>query len=85
MYFIFSGSSVDKDKYTLIIHDETRSDTHTIDYPGSKTVRGVKEDLSSVTDIPVRFQVWTGWPSGTTDTTVSCLVLFALFGPEEMS
>ncbi len=70
-----SSSSREEEKVSLIIRDETKNDTVTIDFRVSTSVRGVKEDISHVTDIPVRFQVWTGWPEGTTDIMVSFVLI----------
>jgi hypothetical protein len=41
---------------------------------GSKTVLEVKTDVYTLTDIPVRHQVWTGWPSQLKNdrTTLAC-------------
>ncbi|XP_039759697.1 FAS-associated factor 1 [Pararge aegeria] len=53
-------------------HDERE---YTLKYPGTKTVQEVKNDLYSLTDIPVRHQVWTGWPAVTgLDDTVLAMV-----------
>lgn len=46
-----------------------------LQFPGTKTVREVKNDIYSFTDIPVRHQEWTGWPSMTgLDDTVLAMV-----------
>jgi len=53
--------------YVLNVYDETRSKDYTLNYPGTKTVEEVKADVYSLTDIPVRHQVWTGWPASMKD------------------
>lgn len=53
--------------YTLSVFDEVKSKDYSLKYPGSKTVEEVKADVYSLTDIPVRHQVWSGWPAGLTD------------------
>ncbi|KAM3960359.1 fas associated factor casp [Aphomia sociella] len=53
-------------------HDEK---DYTLTYPGTKTVQEVKNDIYSLTDIPARHQVWTGWPTVTgLDDTVLAMV-----------
>ncbi|XP_072942828.1 FAS-associated factor 1 isoform X2 [Epargyreus clarus] len=61
--------------YTLRVkHDERE---YTLKYPGTKTVQEVKNDLYSLTDIPVRHQMWTGWPTvtGLDDTALAMVGL----------
>ena len=53
--------------YRLNILDVTHNQTHTINFPGIKTLLEVKLDVSDLTNIPVRYQLWTGWPPNTTD------------------
>lgn len=48
--------------YGLFITDETNHREFNIKFPGTKSVREVKQDIYAVTDIPVRHQRWTGWP-----------------------
>nr|CAD7399187.1 unnamed protein product [Timema cristinae] len=48
--------------YVLQVVDEMTDKTHTLNYPGSKTVLDVKRDAHTFTDIPVRHQAWNGWP-----------------------
>lgn len=57
--------------YTLNIFDETKSKDYSLKYPGSKTVEEVKGDVYSLTDIPVRYQAWMGWPSALRDDSVT--------------
>ncbi|CAK1550719.1 unnamed protein product [Leptosia nina] len=59
--------------YALHIKHEDRE--YTLKYLGTKTVQEVKNDLFSLTDIPVRHQVWTGWPNVTgLDDTVLAMI-----------
>ncbi len=53
--------------YRLNILDTTHSQTHTVNFPGTKTLLEVKLDVSDLTNIPVRNQLWTGWPPNLTD------------------
>jgi hypothetical protein len=68
-----------EDRFTLVILDETNDESHSIMFSGSKTVRGVKEETFVITDIPVRSQVWTGWPAVAIDTMVSLVRLDVSF------
>ncbi|KAJ4448215.1 hypothetical protein ANN_10229 [Periplaneta americana] len=49
--------------YTLNVHDESQQKNYSLKFLGSKTVLEVKTDVYTLTDIPVRHQVWTGWPA----------------------
>ncbi|XP_022836702.1 FAS-associated factor 1 isoform X1 [Spodoptera litura] len=48
---------------TYILHVNVEDKEYTLKYPGTKTVQEVKNDIYSLTDIPVRHQSWTGWPA----------------------
>ncbi|XP_063626853.1 FAS-associated factor 1 [Cydia splendana] len=63
--------------YVLHVTHEDVSKDYTLKYPGTKTVREVKNDIFSLTDIPVRHQVWTGWPvvTGLDDTVLAMVGL----------
>lgn len=67
----------DEDRYQLHVRDETNGESYTIAFDGSKTVRGVKEDFSSLCEIPVRLQVWSGWPSTVSDSLVNVLKIMS--------
>ncbi|KAJ8876265.1 hypothetical protein PR048_024175 [Dryococelus australis] len=60
--------------YTLNIHDLTNKKYFNLKFLGSKSVLEVKSDLYTLTDIPVRHQVWTGWPEviDSDRTTLAC-------------
>lgn len=53
--------------YSLIIFDATHKQSHTVNFPGTKTLLEVKLDVSDLTNIPVRYQLWNGWPPSATD------------------
>ncbi|XP_055610523.1 FAS-associated factor 1 isoform X2 [Uranotaenia lowii] len=40
-----------------------------LSFPGSQTILSVKTDVYTITDIPVRHQVWSGWPTNVTNST----------------
>jgi len=51
----------------VTIVDDYHDKTYNLNFPGSHTVLQVKRDVSTVTDIPVFRQSWTGWPDHTND------------------
>uniref|UniRef100_A0A1B6DVE3 UBX domain-containing protein n=1 Tax=Clastoptera arizonana TaxID=38151 RepID=A0A1B6DVE3_9HEMI len=53
--------------FTLKVFDQTRSKEYNLNCYGTKTIGEVKADVYSLTDIPVRHQVWTGWPTSVKD------------------
>uniref|UniRef100_T1J5Q1 J domain-containing protein n=1 Tax=Strigamia maritima TaxID=126957 RepID=T1J5Q1_STRMM len=55
-------------QFKLNIRDEFNHKEYSVSYIGSKTIREFKQDVFSLTDIPVRHQVWAGWPRNPTDT-----------------
>ena len=48
--------------YQLNIHLTNENRTLCLNFPSTKTVLDIKTDLYAVTRIPVRHQVWIGWP-----------------------
>ncbi|KAI5636061.1 UBA-like domain-containing protein [Phthorimaea operculella] len=62
---------------TYVLHIKHEDKEYTLKFPGTRTVREVKNDIYSLTDIPVRHQVWTGWPavSGLDDTVLAMVGL----------
>jgi hypothetical protein len=72
----FSSNIADRltQSYTLNVHDESHQKKYSLKFLGSKTVLEVKTDVYTLTDIPVRHQVWTGWPSQLKSdrTTLAC-------------
>jgi FAS-associated factor 2 len=51
----------------VTVIDDHHDKTYNLNFPGSHTVHQVKRDVSTVTDIPVFRQSWTGWPEHTND------------------
>lgn len=43
---------------------------YNLKYPGTRNILSVKTDVFSFTDIPVRHQIWTGWPPNVNDDTM---------------
>ncbi|RVE51396.1 hypothetical protein evm_003951 [Chilo suppressalis] len=62
---------------TYVLHVKHDDKDYTLKYPGTKTVQEVKNDIYSLTDIPVRHQAWTGWPTvmGLDDTVLAMVGL----------
>ncbi|KFM77559.1 FAS-associated factor 1, partial [Stegodyphus mimosarum] len=54
-------------KYKLHVIDTTNNKEYDFHFPGSKTILEIKQGLRDVTNIPVRFQRWVGWPDSLTD------------------
>lgn len=40
-----------------------------LNFPASKTILDIKNDMHAVLKVPVRHQVWTGWPPNSNNTT----------------
>lgn len=53
--------------YTLNIKDETNNKVHKIKYIGTKPILEIKTDVFTLTNIPRRHQVWSGWPDTVKD------------------
>merc|ERR550519_469966 len=51
----------------VTVVDDYHDKTYNLNFPGSHTVLQVKRDVSTVTDIPVFRQSWTGWPEHSND------------------
>ncbi|XP_050674608.1 FAS-associated factor 1 isoform X2 [Leptidea sinapis] len=62
--------------YILSIkNEEENGKEYKLSFPGTKTVQEVKNDVYSLLDIPVRHQLWSGWPNITgLDDTVLAMV-----------
>lgn len=54
----------DNQTFTLKITMKATGEEKVLKFPGRHTIIGVQTDLYTVTDIPVRHQKWTGWPTG---------------------
>lgn len=48
--------------YQLNIHLTDENRTLSLNFPSTKTVLEIKTDIYAVTRIPVRHQIWSGWP-----------------------
>jgi hypothetical protein len=48
--------------YTLNIRDEINKDTYKLNFPGTSTILHVKNKIYARNDVPVRNQLWKGWP-----------------------
>ena len=59
---IFVSSDPAPLSYQLNIHLTNENRTLSLNFPSTKTVLEIKTDIYAVTRIPVRHQVWNGWP-----------------------
>lgn len=70
----FVGDSADplasqnQQTYTLHINVPDGNMLH-LKFPGSQNILAIKTDVYTITDIPVRHQVWSGWPNNVTNST----------------
>lgn len=55
--------------YTLHIHIEPENRMLKLNFPAQQDILSIKNSVYTVTDIPVRHQVWSGWPSNVTNHT----------------
>lgn len=55
--------------YTINITRQPDGEKYTLQFPGRQTFLEVKTDVYTLTTIPVRLQVWTGWPDNITSRT----------------
>ncbi|GAB6026559.1 hypothetical protein CHUAL_012975 [Chamberlinius hualienensis] len=53
--------------YKLLVNDLSNNQEYTLNFPGTKTISEVKQGVYSFTNIPVRYQLWTGWPESVRD------------------
>ena len=53
--------------YELRIYDEVNHKEYTLKLPGNRLISQVKADTFALTDIPVRYQIWCGWPENVSD------------------
>lgn len=56
--------------YTLKITEESTNKKFNLKYPGTRNILSVKSDIFTLTDIPVRHQMWSGWPPSANDDTI---------------
>jgi len=57
--------------FTLNIRYTDRDASYKLNFPGSRTIQEVKGDVYSLIDVPVRHQVWMGWPDDASDETMT--------------
>lgn len=55
--------------FTINITRKPDGEKYSLQFPGRQTFLDVKTDVSAVTTIPVRHQIWTGWPDNITNQT----------------
>lgn len=51
----------------LNVRDEIHNKTYNLHFPGTHTILEVKSDVYSLIDVPVRNQLWKGWPASVKD------------------
>uniref|UniRef100_A0A1Q3G262 Putative regulator of the ubiquitin pathway n=1 Tax=Culex tarsalis TaxID=7177 RepID=A0A1Q3G262_CULTA len=61
-------ASQNQQTYTLHINVPDGNMLH-LKFPGSQNILAIKTDVYTITDIPVRHQMWAGWPNNVTNTT----------------
>ncbi|XP_064477091.1 FAS-associated factor 1-like [Ornithodoros turicata] len=54
---------VEEDSIKLNITDKTANKSYSINFPASRTLLQIKQDVCDLTSIPVSQQRWTGWPA----------------------
>lgn len=62
-------SSQNRQNYTLHINVQPKGDILQLKFPGHQNILSIKTDVYTITDIPVRHQVWSGWPNNVTNST----------------
>ncbi|XP_052859852.1 centromere-associated protein E-like [Anopheles cruzii] len=72
--FVGEGGSdalavLNQQTYTLHINVQPENRLLKLNFPGQQNVLAIKSAVYTVTDIPVRHQVWSGWPSDVTNAT----------------
>lgn len=55
--------------YQLRIYFTNENKELNLNFPASKSILDIKTDIYAVTKIPVRHQLWTGWPPSSSNTT----------------
>lgn len=55
--------------YQLRIRYTTENKELNLNFPASKTLLDIKNDIYAVLKVPVRHQNWTGWPDNATNAT----------------
>lgn len=57
--------------FKLNVKDEINNLTYKLNFPGTKTILEVKSNIYTLNDIPVRNQLWKGWPPNIKDDSVT--------------
>lgn len=55
--------------YTLHIKDETHNKVLSLKFGGTKSILDIKSAVYCITNIPVRYQEWSGWPESIKEDT----------------
>lgn len=58
---------------TYTLHVKYENKTYDLKYQGIKTILQVKSDVYTLTNIPARHQIWSGWPPNIDDNTMLAL------------
>lgn len=58
---------------TYLLNIEFEGNTYNLKYDGTKTILDVKTGFYTVTDVPVRNQIWSGWPPNIDEQTMLAL------------
>lgn len=62
--------SLNQNFLLVISHREAQRD-YSLNFPGSRTIQEVKRNISDLTNIPVRHQLWEGWPASASDDSMT--------------
>ncbi|XP_017262835.1 FAS-associated factor 1 [Kryptolebias marmoratus] len=62
--------SLNQNFLLVISHREAQRD-YRLNFPGSRTIQEVKRNISDLTNIPVRYQQWEGWPASASDDSMT--------------
>uniref|UniRef100_A0A8C5EDE2 UBX domain-containing protein n=1 Tax=Gouania willdenowi TaxID=441366 RepID=A0A8C5EDE2_GOUWI len=62
--------SLNQNFLLVINHREAQRD-YNLNFPGSRTIQEVKRNISDLTNIPVRYQQWEGWPTSASDDSMT--------------
>ncbi|KAK7501481.1 hypothetical protein BaRGS_00007285 [Batillaria attramentaria] len=62
----------DEYKLKVVFRNGTQYRMYNLRFKGSKTIKEVKQDVYTLTNVPVRCQSWKGWPSDVNDETCLC-------------
>lgn len=65
--------SLNQNFLLVISHREAQRD-YSLNFPGSRTIQEVKRNVSDLTNIPVRHQLWEGWPASASDDSMTLAV-----------